>query len=348
MESKNYLIIGAGLSGLTVAANLIKRGQNVTVVDSGVNHSSIIAAGMINPLVFRRMTKGWRVDDFMPKLHTFYPELESYTQSSFFHPILIRRMFSSEQECDLWLKKQEREDFGNYMFKLTEEDKSYSRAINNFGSGRIKGGAYVDTKVFLEEMKNWIKREGCLITQEVNYSDLKRLSYLGVAYDDIIFCEGYLGKNNPWFGSLPLNQTKGETLTIQSDGIPEDESVNRKCFILPLGNKQFKVGSTYEWHTSTLHTTEEGRAAILEKASCLTEASIEVVDQAAGVRPTVIDRRPLIGTHADMKNYHIFNGLGTKGYLLAPSLSTEFVEYLIDGKPLDHEVNIRRFDDRDQ
>jgi glycine/D-amino acid oxidase-like deaminating enzyme len=192
-------------------------------------------------------------------------------------------------------------------------------------------------------MKKWIQEKGTLITQQPDYSALNGTSFNGVAYDDVIFCEGYLGKENPWFGSLPLNQTKGETLTIKSDGIPEDESVNRKCFILPLGNQQFKVGSTYEWHTSTLNTTEKGREEILEKAAYLTNAKIEVIDQAVGIRPTVIDRRPLIGTHPEHKNYHIFNGLGTKGYMLAPTLSREFIAYLLDGTALDAEVNIDRF-----
>ncbi len=343
MHSRRILIVGAGLSGLCVASQLIEKGANVTLVDNNVNYSSRIAAGMINPLVFRRMTKGWRVDEFVPFLQFFYVQMEEKTGTSFFHPIVIRRMFSSEHERELWLKKQSRDDFSEYMHVVTSEDDQYDRAINNFGSGRIKNGAYVDTEAFLNAMKSWVEQNGAVINGQFDYTQLKGTTYNRAHYDDIVFCEGYLGKENPWFGSLPLHQTKGETLTIHSAGIPEDESVNRKCFILPLGNQSFKVGSTYEWHTSTLHTTELGRATILEKAAHLTDAPIEVIDQAAGIRPTVIDRRPLIGTHQSHANYHVFNGLGTKGYLLAPLLSKEFADYLIDNKPLSEEVNIQRF-----
>ena len=95
-RKKNYLIVGAGVAGLTVATHLIEKEQSVTVIDSGVNHSSIAAAGMITPLVFRRITKGWRVDDFVPALQQFYRKMEAETVSSFYHPIQIRRMFSSE------------------------------------------------------------------------------------------------------------------------------------------------------------------------------------------------------------------------------------------------------------
>lgn len=343
-NNSHYLIVGAGLSGISVATHLIQKNAQVTIIDSGVNHSSIIAAGMINPLVFRRMTKSWRLDDFMPYLIEFYNGLEKLTNSKFFHPIQIRRMFSTEHERELWLKKQEREDFAAYMHKITSEDDNYDQVLNDFGSGRIKQSAYVDTPIFLSEMKQWISEKGTLLESTFDYDKLKDTSYRGIKYNHIIFCEGYQGVDNPWFGNLPLNQTKGETLNIESDGIPEHESVNRKCFILPLGNKQFKVGSTYVWHTSTTNTTEEGKEDILEKASVLTNAPIKVVDQAAGVRPTVVDRRPLIGTHAEYKKYHIFNGLGTKGYMLAPLLSKEFVDYLVEDKALLDELDIRRFD----
>ena len=45
-----------------------------------------------------------------------------------------------------------------------------------------------------------------------------------------------------------------------------------------------------------------------------------------------------------IKNYHIFNGLGTKGYLLAPKLAEEFVDYLLNGTALLEEMNIKRFE----
>ena len=49
-------------------------------IAKNVNFSSRIAAGIINPLVFRRMTKSWRVDDFIPFLKSHYKELEELTK----------------------------------------------------------------------------------------------------------------------------------------------------------------------------------------------------------------------------------------------------------------------------
>lgn len=339
---KNLLIVGAGLAGQSLAIHCQRAGLHVTLVDNGVNHSSRIAAGLINPLVFRRMTKSWRVDEFIPYLKEFYNSVEAESGQSFFHDLTIRRMFSNQHERELWLDKQEREEFQNYMARTTSEDDNYDKVINNFGSGRVKNAAWVDTATFLDEGRQLIGREGVILNEEFHYNDLDHLTYKGVTYSDVIFCEGYLGKRNPWFGDLPLNQTKGDTLDIRSAHIPQDESVNRKCFVLPKGDHLFKVGSTYEWNNDDPTPNEKGKKEILEKLSYLTNEELEVVEHAAGVRPTTYDRRPLMGAHPEHPHYHIFNGLGTKGYMIAPLMAKEYTEYLLGRAPLHKEVNISR------
>lgn len=340
---KHYLIVGLGLSGTCVGYQLIKKGCAVTFVDSGINHSSKIAAGLINPMVFRRMTKSWRLDEFIPYSKTFYNELESHTGENFFHPITIRRMFSHEQERDLWIKKSALQEFQNYIDILTEKDIEYNRAANICGSGRVKNASYVDVNRFLDSMKRWFSSYANVLQTQLNYAEISGTSYKNIQYDGIIFCEGYTAKENPYFGWLPLGQTKGETLTIKSSEIPENESVNRKCFVLPLGNQRFKVGSTYVWHTPDLSVTEDGKKTLIDNIVGLGYKDFSIEGQEAGVRPTTIDRRPIIGEHPELKGYYIFNGLGTKGYMIAPLLSEEFANFLIEGAPLHTEVIISRF-----
>lgn len=340
---RKFLVVGAGLSGVSVSIHLLERDVDVTLVDNGKNASSLIAAGIMNPLVFRRMTKGWRVDDFIPYCIDYYSSIEVDSGASFFQNLPIRRLFSTEHERELWVKKQDRDDFKNYMTPLEETDDNYSRSLNPFGSGRIKNAFAVHPTAFLPATHELIiQKGGSLIREGFDYTELKDTEYKGVHYDDIIFCEGYLISNNPWFSFLPVNPTKGEVLTVHSETLPEDESLNRKCFNLPLGDKKFKIGSTIDWNNTSLEPTEEGKAEILQKLSYIIEEEVEIVKHQAGVRPGPHDRRPYIGTHPDHRNYHVFNGLGSKGYLLCPLLAKEFVEWMIDGKELDPEVRLER------
>ena len=49
----------------------------------------------------------------------------------------------------------------------------------------------------------------------------------------------------------------------------------------------------------------------------------------AGVRPTVKDRRPLVGTHSGLNSIHILNGLGTRGVMLGPYLANQLFQQIL-------------------
>jgi glycine oxidase len=68
-----------------------------------------------------------------------------------------------------------------------------------------------------------------------------------------------------------------------------------------------------------------------------------VISHFAGIRPTVKDRKPLIGTHHQYNNIHILNGLGTRGVMLGPAMAIALFEHIEKGTPIAPEVDIKRF-----
>ena len=74
----------------------------------------------------------------------------------------------------------------------------------------------------------------------------------------------------------------------------------------------------------------------------MTNARYEVNEQTVGMRPTVADRRPIMGEHPEYKGLFIFNGLGTKVYMLAPLLSLEMAQFMLEGTTLHKEVVFSR------
>lgn len=340
---EKILIVGAGLSGSILAYQLKKKNKDITIIDRGQNWSSKIAAGLITPLVFRRMTKSWMVDELMDFLVPFYTSLEKHSNQKILIPLHIRRLLSTEQERDLWLKKEQRQDFERYMYRINDEDNNFTGAKNPFGSARVKSAYSVDINTFFNTMEVWLAENTQFKKEEFEFNQLKETHYKGEEYSKIIFCQGFQNNANPFFKHIPIDPTKGQTLTLKIEGITEDESLNRKCFVQPLGNKTFKIGSTYEWHNTTTNITEEGKEELLNNLSYITDNPYKIVQQEAGVRPTVRDRRPTIGQHFEHKNYYIFNGLGAKGYMLAPYFVHHFCEYLLNGEPLHPEVDIKRF-----
>ena len=77
----------------------------------------------------------------------------------------------------------------------------------------------------------------------------------------------------------------------------------------------------------------------------LCNCNYKIIEQVAGMRPTVTDRRPLVGQHPKYKNLYVLYGLGTRGVMIAPYVANQLYKYIENGTPIDQEVSISRFDD---
>lgn len=340
------LIVGAGIAGLSIALRLQEKNIPFLLIDSGENHSSKVAAGIINPIVFRRMALSWMVETFLPEAINFYKELEKLLEIEFFHEIPIRRLFSHEQDKTSWEQKQNDPFYTEILKPLDQDDTNYEIGNNTFGTGLVKKAFWINTEVFLDSLQDYFSRKGLLLKEKFDYQEIKLgdNTYKDKKFNKIIFCEGYQGIYNPYFSYLPLQATKGQLLTVNSNEIPENESLNRKCFVLPIGNKEFKVGSTYEWNAPNVEISEEAKEQLQQNLAHLISAEYKITKQQAGIRPTVLDRRPLLGKHTKHQELFIYNGLGAKGYLISPALSMTFVNYLLGEVELDAEVDIKRYE----
>ena len=83
---------------------------------------------------------------------------------------------------------------------------------------------------------------------------------------------------------------------------------------------------------------------MIEKLKKVINVPYTVLDQSAGIRPTVKDRRPLVGIHPHTQAIScILNGLGTRGVMIAPTVAESLYNHLENGEELDAEINIKRF-----
>jgi glycine/D-amino acid oxidase-like deaminating enzyme len=71
--------------------------------------------------------------------------------------------------------------------------------------------------------------------------------------------------------------------------------------------------------------------------------SLEVIAHDSGIRPASPDRRPMVGKHPAFDHLYIFNGLGAKGYMLAPSLAEMLCNALIQQTTLLADLHPYRF-----
>ena len=105
----------------------------------------------------------------------------------------------------------------------------------------------------------------------------------------------------------------------------------------------YKVGATYNWNDKTDLPTIEGKTELIERINEIITCDFEIISHFAGVRPTVKDRRPFVGTHPDYKVMHVLNGLGTRGVMLGPAMAKALFNFIEFQTPLDAVIDIKRY-----
>jgi len=342
---KNILIIGGGVAGCSLAWQLTKKGARVNLLDKKENHSSFVAAGMINPIVFRRMNLSWRVHEFLPEAKKYYSELEKETGGTFFTPLIIRRFFASEQERNFWIKKQGEEEYMDFLTHQKSFEIFVEKSRNKWGSGIVKNGFRVDANMCMNQLHELLISKKILTYKRFDDSKFRisEREYKGRKYDAVVFCCGSEQDTLPYFHKVKIEHTKGQIISIGSEELNENECWNKKGFLLPVGNQKFKVGATIERGIKNVENTEQALQELQGVIENMSEAKYEVEGQVAGIRPTVYDRRPVMGEHPDKKGLYIFNGLGTKGYLLAPLLSLEMTNHILYKDQINKECCVSRF-----
>lgn len=344
---KQFLIIGQGIAGSLLAYGMYKAGMKFTIVSSLDLHKvSDVAAGMYNPLVFKRLTKSWMADKVLPVMFEIYRELENEFGEQFLFPKDILKPLS-DHEIEIWKEKMDRKEFADYIGGI--EYNGSGNGLKEFQSyGRVTNSGYLDLSKLLKKMRIFFKEQGFLVESQFNYKDLGfingQITWHGILVQTLVFCEGYHATNNPYFKTIGFNLTKGELLEIECPGLQEEYIINKNLFVLPIGEHRFKVGATYEWKQLDEEITAEAKSDLLTRLEGMITLPYKVINHWAGIRPTVIDRRPVLGTHPLHNHVAIFNGLGTKGVMLAPYFAREMVRFLsMSDYPLMPEIDVKRF-----
>lgn len=337
MNKKKYLIVGQGIAGSVLALEMLKRNLDFVVMDNPqLSTSSKIAAGLVNPIVLKRLKMVKGAEDFLKTSEPFYSFWQEKFKTTFYHSIPICHLFSKQENQNEWMEKSANLPFCNFLGKVNPTSPHHFNS--KFGYGKMKGTSWMNTSQFLDLVKNHLVQQDKFIKKDVNWSDIANLKKEFQA-TDVVISSGHLLRNNETYSPL-FSPTRGELLTIKSADIPESEVYHAGVFILPLGNQQFKVGATYHWDNLHDQVSEVGKLKLIEELEKMFSGKYEIIDHQAGVRPNTKDRKPFLGKKDD---WNIFNGLGSRGVLMAPYLAKQMVDFLENQTEVDPEYNLNRF-----
>jgi glycine oxidase len=348
MRQVDYLIVGLGLAGSVLSRMLLARNKSILVIDSfNKNSSSQVAAGLVNPVTGRRVVKSWMADQLIPFAKKYFQTVEQETGSLLYHQCDVLEIVHSVKEVNDWTSRMSEPEMSGYLLPSAPEN-LYRNKISDFKKMfRITSSGWMNIPEFIRLTKEDLVSKNLLIEQHFDVSNIiaeeDKISYPDRNAKKIIFCEGHKTLQNPLWDWLPFLPAKGEILTIHCGELPEDFILMSGMFIIPLGDHKFRVGATYEWNYTHEEATDNAKMKLVNQLNEFLQIPFEVIDHRAGIRPTVKDRRPIIGKHPSYENAFIFNGMGTKGVQLAPYFGEQFVKYLEENDMLMAEVNVDRF-----
>ena len=342
----DYIVVGGGMAGMAFAESAWRNGKQIVVYDGLTLGATRVASGLYNAVVLKRLNPVGDADAYLDAMEPFYAGIQARISKKIFFPMPLLRRFASIEEQNDWFVGCDRPELSKLLAdQIVHLDGEALDAP--FGYGCVNRAGWVDTRLLLDDYWKNLPFRSRYLREPFDYSALKVLDD-GVRYKDIsarhiVFAEGFALSGNPFFNYLPLQGTKGELLHIHAPGLNLRVVIKGGVFILPAGDDVYKVGATYAWDDKTEIPTTAAREELIGKLNEIIRVPYTVMDQKAGVRPTVNDRKPLLGTHPEFKSVHVFNGLGTRGILLAPRLGQLLYNWIETGAELPANVSINRF-----
>ncbi len=345
MVEKEYIIVGLGIAGICLCEQLSKHNKSFLAIDSGVKGSTAKSGGVFNPTVLKRFTAAWNASGFSPVAVTFYKNLSGKLGKDFFVETPIFRIFKSVEEQNNWSVASDKNELRQFLSSEFLKNKNPS-VDAPFGFGKVLGTAQIQTDILLSEYRNFLFKTNNLVAEVFQYKDVVQkengVIYKNISAKKIIFTEGAKAIENPFFPKQTLIGNKGEYIIIHAPELKMETLLKGPVYVIPLGKDHYKVGATYSRDDYSLDPTEEAKEEILSKLKSFINCPFDLIMQTAGIRPTTKDHRPLLGNLNESPNLVFFNGLGSRGFLMAPLLSEILFNYLEKETPLPKEIDIKR------
>lgn len=333
------VIIGAGLAGTTLAWQLHFAGARPILFDRfDAASASRVAAGLITPVTGKRMAISWNWDTVWPAAQDFYSRVESVLGTNVFHLRTAIRLFQSEEERKAF--DERRGMLAPYVEPLPAIDLPHP-----FGGFAMQQAAILDAKTYLTASHAFFRTIESDIDPQRDLtirSDSVSLPIFDLEASVVAFCQGYAGRGHPLFPWITFNPTRGDILSLEMPGFTEDRIIHSGGWLVRMPDGSYRAGSTYDRECLEPIPDAADRAEVERIVQNITGQPYTVVDHRTAVRPTIRESRPVLGIHPYQPRLAYFNGLGSKGSLIAPYYAGQLARAILGTGSVDADVDVAR------
>lgn len=344
MKHLDYIIVGLGIAGISFCEQLRKNNKEFVVFSDNKKGATAHSGGVLNPTILKFFTAVWKASEFYPEAQKFYDEL-SLNSKKYSQKIDLYRIFSNVREQNNWSVATDKNRTKAFLSsKLVTNSNPFINAP--LGFGKVTGSLQIFVPELLSDYKTYLKHQDKLVSEPFHYHKISiqnnRVEYQNFSAKHIVFCEGMGGVKNPFFPKQKLIGNRGEYLIIHAPKLKSEVILKGPIYLIPLGNDLYKAGATFEADETREIFSEAGEKEIRDGIAAMISCDFEVVDKTVGIRPTTLDRHPLIGSATEFPQFGFINGLGSRGFLMAPLLSKILFNHFETGFSIPPEMNINR------
>lgn len=343
MKYVDYIVVGLGIAGISFCEQARKAKKDFVVFSDNQPGATAKSGGILNPTILKFFTAVWKSSEFYPEAVSFYHELNAATPVS--KGIPIYRIFSNIREQNSWIIATDKKRTKKYLsVELIKNNNP--NILAPLGFGEVTAAIQIDVPELLSHYSNGLHTHTRLLSESFDYDAVKIQSdsviYKGYQAKHLIFCDGIAALKNPFFPTEKLYGNMGEYVIVHAPELQLKAVLKGSFYIIPLGNDHYKVGATFNPHVLSVETTPKGEAEIIAGLKTMISCDFQIVNSTVGIRPTSYDRNPLIGSLSDQKPISFINGLGSRGFLMAPLLSKFLFRNLEYQEPIPKELDINR------
>jgi len=314
------LVIGQGLAGTLFSHVALQRGWDCHVMDAGLPSASSVAAGMFNPMSFRRIVEVWDAQAHLDILKATMDDFSAILNAPFLHLLPIRKRLANADYAALWNEKCSEFPWISPV--------QFQDGVAHYGT--VTGGGWVNLQSLIPLWRHHLNNSGRFEKRSFDVSDDT------AEWDAVVDCRGMALRDAPAGTPLDLRANRGEILTVECalesnpSPVPQDLILNFGKWTLPIAPNLWRLGASYEWHKEDFESTPE-TAEYLHDAlenELGSSANLKTRLHQVGLRPVSRDRRPIVGPMPGRPGWYVFNGLGTRGVLIGPKWAKNLADQI--------------------
>ncbi len=355
MKTYDYIIVGAGIAGCSVAYELSKYSSNILIIDKlsdTAQGASGAAGAFLSPLLGKPNDFKDLVTTSLKYSTKFYKE--NFTQ-------YIQNCGTTRIPKD----KQDQEKFKEYIpymdFEYKKDGDGYFFPI----------GSAVDSYAICKGMVKDVETRFDTQIKSINYKDGIWILNDNIKAKNVILTTG---KDMELLDEFYLNirAVWGRRIDIKTS-TKVDYNYHKECSVSKSTKDGIvSIGATHHREEKGVNDIEHNHDTLLKKASGILQLDdVSIVKDYVGARACSIDYMPIVGdvingeqtlnefpylkngTNVESKrftrydNLFIVNGVGGRGFVLGPYLAKQLVDCIINDKQIDDNLSVNRLFKRD-